>query len=148
MQVIAALEDKAVESLIEAICKEYVESYVDTARATRKAERTAEPVEVDMFSLQPQGEVEPPPQVTPLPNETMERLEKSRRRISLVPLNVEELIRLREARGCTQAFLSVAAGLSHSVVAAWETRGGNVCLRNLQKVAEALKVPVEQLIKM
>lgn len=35
LQVIAALEDKAVESLIEAICKEYVESYVDTARATR-----------------------------------------------------------------------------------------------------------------
>ena len=57
------------------------------------------------------------------------------------------LKQLREAKGLSQAALAEKVGLSREYIARLETGKHDPPLSRVEKLAKALKVPIEQLLK-
>ena len=61
-----------------------------------------------------------------------------------VGLNIRQL---RKEKGMSQESLALAADLDRSYVGGVERGERNIAIVNLKKIADALKVPVSQLVK-
>ncbi len=76
----------------------------------------------------------------------MKKKEVSKQRIHLkkVGLNIRQV---RKEKGMSQESLALAADLDRSYVGGVERGERNISIINLKKIADALKVPVSQLVK-
>ena len=59
----------------------------------------------------------------------------------------DKVRRLRKSKGWTQEELAVRTGLHRTYIGSIERRERNVSLINVEKIADALGVPVETLVK-
>ncbi|BDT72770.1 hypothetical protein os4_23150 [Comamonadaceae bacterium OS-4] len=74
----------------------------------------------------------------------MKKIEKSPHARELLAVNVQDL---RIAAGVTQETVSAAGGLHRTYVSHVERQVANVTIDNLQKLADALGVPVARLLE-
>lgn len=62
------------------------------------------------------------------------------------PLLAQNLIRLRKKHGLTQEDLAKLSGVSRRVIAFYESKPAKPPLHNIEKLAQALNVKIEELI--
>ena len=59
----------------------------------------------------------------------------------------EKFEMLLKEKNVTTADVASATGISQSVFSNWKTRGGNLSLENIAKVAKFFNVPIESFLK-